>query len=61
MTTVFGAAIPCRRAERFGVFAHDAAFQGLPRAYDVTDHDQAGRDADAHLERLARAACSPLR
>ena len=33
-------------------FTHDPAFLRLPGADDVADHDHAGRDADAHLERF---------
>ena len=52
MTTVFGAAIPCRRAARLGVSPTTPRSWGLPGADEIADYDQAGRHADAHLERL---------
>jgi hypothetical protein len=44
------AAIPCRRAARFGV--SPTAFLGLAGADKIVTHDQSSRHRDAHLERL---------
>jgi hypothetical protein len=35
--------------------ADDAALLSLPRADEIADHDQAGRNSDAHLERFFAA------
>jgi len=48
---LFGSAMACRRAARFASHARPRV-PGLPRADKIADHDQAGRDPDARLERL---------
>ena len=39
MTTVFGAAIPCRRAARLGVSPTTPRSWGLPGADEIADYD----------------------
>ena len=50
MTTVFGSAIPCRRAARFGVSPTMPRSCAVARSDQVADDDQPGRDADAGLQ-----------
>ena len=50
-----GSASDCSRAARFGGVADDAALARLAFADQFADHDEAGRDADPHLEGDARA------
>ena len=59
MTTVFGSAIPCRRAARFGVSPTMPRSCALPRSDQVADHDQPGRNADTGLQRSARPQAQP--
>ena len=39
MTTVFGSAMPCRRAARFGVSPTIRLLLGLSRSDQIADHD----------------------
>jgi hypothetical protein len=48
-----GDALKARREIRR--LAHDSTFLGVPGPGEIADYDQAGRNADAHLERLFRA------
>ena len=50
MTTVFGSAIPCRRAARFGVSPTIASLLRFARADQVADDHEPGRDPDTHLQ-----------
>jgi len=40
MTTVFGSAIPCRRACKVGSLADDATLVRFARPNQITDNDQ---------------------
>ena len=55
MTTMFGSAIACRRAARFGVSPTTPRSCASPDADEVADHDEPGGDADPHLQRRAGA------
>ena len=50
ITTVFGSAMLCRRAARFGVSPTMPLLLRITRADQVTDHDQPRRDADPGLQ-----------
>ena len=54
MTTMFGSAMPCRRAARFGVSPTIASLLRRTRTDQVTDHDQPGRNSDTGLQWSAR-------
>ena len=54
ITTMFGSAIPCRRAARFGVSPTMPRSCASPRSDQVADDDQPGRNADTGLQRSAR-------
>ena len=58
MTTVSGSASACSRAARFGVSPTTACSCAAPCADQIADHDQAGGDADPHLQRRRRPASS---
>jgi len=61
MTSMFGSAIPCRRAAKFGVSPNDRLLLCGTRANEVADHHQPGCDADTGLQlcpRLEPCHCS---
>ena len=54
---MFGSAIACRRAARFGVLPTTACSRN--RTLATADHHQAGGDANADRERLFRVRLEP--
>ena len=58
MTTVFGSAIPCRRAARFGVSPTIRLLLRRTRSDQVADHDQPGRNADTGLQWSTGLQCA---
>ena len=50
MTTMFGSAMPCNRAARFGVSPMMPAFLRLTRSDQVADDYKPGRNAEACLQ-----------
>ena len=59
MTTVFGSAMPCRRAARFGVSPTMPLLLSSTRPDQIADYDQPRGNADAGLQGRAGSSSAP--